>query len=57
MTKATEVIQHMVDELNDSGLSSMDAIGGWSGKTIGQGYGEGYPLEVLHRWIVKMVGD
>jgi len=26
MTKATEVIQHMVDELNDSGLSSMDGI-------------------------------
>jgi hypothetical protein len=34
----------------------IDAIGGWSGKTIGQGYGEGYPIDVLHKWIVKMVG-
>jgi len=33
----------------------IDAIGGWSGKTIGQGYGEGYPLAVLHKWIAKMV--
>jgi len=32
------------------------AIGSWSGKTIEQGYGEGYPLDILHKWIVKMVG-
>jgi len=35
----------------------IDAIGGWSGKTIGQCYGDGYPLEVLQKWIGIMVGE
>jgi integrase len=33
----------------------IDAIGGWSGKTIGQRYGDGYPIDVLHKWMELMV--
>lgn len=32
----------------------IDQIGGWSKTSIGQNYGEGYPLEVLGRWMVSM---
>jgi len=31
----------------------VDAIGGWTTAGIGQGYGEGYSLEVLGRWLNK----
>jgi integrase len=28
-----------------------DQIGGWTTSGVGQGYGSGYPLEVLHQWV------
>ena len=31
----------------------VDAIGGWRTAGVGQGYGEGYSLEVLGRWLNK----
>lgn len=33
----------------------VDAIGGWVTQGIGQSYGSGYPLDVLHRWMSKVV--
>jgi integrase len=30
-----------------------DQIGGWTTSGVGQGYGSGYPLEILHQWIEK----
>ena len=32
----------------------VDAIGGWKTAGVGHGYGEGYTLEVLNRWILKI---
>jgi integrase len=32
-----------------------DQIGGWATDGAGQGYGSGYPIEVLHRWLSKIV--
>lgn len=33
----------------------VDQVGGWQTGGTGQSYGKGYPLEVLHRWMVKIV--
>ena len=33
----------------------VDAIGGWTTQGIGHGYGSGYPLDVKHRWLEKLV--
>ena len=38
--------------LKDVGV---DAIGGWRTAGVGQTYGNGYPLEVLRRWMEKIV--
>ena len=32
----------------------IDQLGGWSLKSVGQGYGRGYDLKVLNKWIVKI---
>ena len=32
----------------------IDAIGGWKTSGVGQGYGNGYPLEVLGKWMDKI---
>ena len=32
----------------------IDQLGGWSLKSVGQGYGKGYKVEVLARWIAKL---
>ena len=32
----------------------VDAIGGWATTSVGQSYGNGYPLEVLERWLKKI---
>ena len=32
----------------------VDAIGGWKTSGVGHGYGRGYPLEVLNRWMEKL---
>ena len=31
-----------------------DVLGGWTGKSIGQSYGKGYDLPVLHRWMKRL---
>jgi len=30
-----------------------DQIGGWATEGVGQGYGSGYPVDVLDRWVRK----
>ena len=32
----------------------IDQLGGWSLKSVGQGYGKGYQVEILARWISKL---
>ena len=32
----------------------VDAIGGWKTNGVGHGYGNGYPLEVLQRWMKRI---
>ena len=32
----------------------IDQIGGWATEGVGQGYGEGYQLEVRYRWMKTM---
>jgi len=32
----------------------VDAIGGWKTSGVGHGYGNGYPLEILERWLNKI---
>ena len=32
----------------------VDAIGGWKTSGVGHGYGNGYPLEVLNRWMKRI---
>ena len=32
----------------------VDAIGGWKTSGVGHGYGNGYPLEVLQRWMKRI---
>ena len=32
----------------------IDQLGGWSLRRIGEGYGRGYDLDVLHKWISKI---
>ena len=29
----------------------VDQIGGWSSCSIGEGYGQGYPIEILSKWM------
>ena len=32
----------------------IDQLGGWKTAGVGQGYGEGYPLEVLAEWVSRI---
>ena len=32
----------------------IDQLGGWSLRSIGQGYGKGFNIEILYKWIKKM---
>ena len=34
-----------------------DQIGGWSNKTVGQGYGYGYTVWKLHFWMKKLTNE
>jgi hypothetical protein len=34
----------------------IDQIGGWQTAGVGQSYGNGYTLEVLHEWMSKLQG-
>jgi integrase len=33
----------------------VDAIGGWTASSVGEKYGQGYKLDVLQEWMVKLV--
>ena len=33
----------------------VDQLGGWQTEGVGQGYGKGYPLDVLERWMGRIV--
>ena len=37
-----------------STMDIVDATGGWKTSGVGQGYGNGYPLDVLNRWMNKI---
>ena len=32
----------------------VDQIGGWAVQSVGQGYGQGYSLEICAEWLRKM---
>ena len=32
----------------------IDCIGGWERRGVGENYGDGYPLEVLNKWMLKI---
>ena len=36
-------------------VDMIDQLGGWSLRSVGQGYGDGYPLDLLSRWMEKIV--
>ena len=36
-------------------MDMIDQLGGWSLRSVGQGYGDGYQLDLLHRWMEKIV--
>ena len=44
------------DRLRDVDASSdmIDQLGGWSLQSVGQGYGDGYSIEKLHEWMLKI---
>jgi integrase len=35
-------------------IEIIDELGGWAKKTVGQGYGDGYQLEQLRKWVSKI---
>ena len=35
----------------------IDQIGGWSGRSIGEGYGKGFEIEVLYQWLGRIKGE
>ena len=35
-------------------VDMIDQLGGWSLRSVGQGYGDGYPLALLHSWMEKI---
>ena len=36
-------------------VDMIDQLGGWSLRSVGQAYGDGYPLDLLDRWMEKIV--
>jgi hypothetical protein len=32
----------------------VDSIGGWTTEGVGQSYGNGYPLTIRHKWMLKI---
>jgi integrase len=56
--KTTHALRHaMRDRLRNAGATEeiADRIGGWATKGVGQSYGSGHGLEVLHNWMVRTV--
>ena len=35
-------------------VDMIDQLGGWSLRSVGQSYGDGYPLDLLHRWMERI---
>ena len=35
-------------------LDIIDQLGGWRLKSVGQGYGKGYELSVLSKWVIEI---
>lgn len=35
----------------------IDSIGGWSKASVGENYGKGYTLDVLNKWLNKMINE
>ena len=33
----------------------IDSIGGWSKSGVGEGYGDGHKIEILHKWMTRIV--
>ena len=33
----------------------IDQLGGWSLQSVGQGYGDGYSIDKLSEWMLKLV--
>ena len=38
-------------------LDMIDQLGGWSLQSVGQGYGDGYTIEKLSEWMLKIKGE
>ena len=38
---------------SDAPSELIDQLGGWSVQSVGQGYGNGYPLNALHNWMTR----
>ena len=32
----------------------IDQVGGWSSSDVGESYGEGFPLDNLQEWVIKI---
>jgi hypothetical protein len=57
--KTTHELRHgMRDRLRNviCPKSVIDQIGGGSSASIGDDYGEGYALQLLHEWMLKIEG-
>lgn len=35
----------------------VDQVGGWTTEGVGQGYGNGYPIEIIHKWMRLLVNS
>ena len=35
----------------------IDQIGGWTRRSVGEGYGKGYGLEIKFKWIEKLINN
>lgn len=60
LDKTTHVLRHtMRDRLRNANAIGlvMDAIGGWGKQNIGETYGQGYALKILHEWMSKVAFD
>ena len=33
----------------------IDQIGGWSSSDVGESYGEGFPLDNIEKWLIKII--
>lgn len=58
LDKTTHELRHtMRDRLRNVNAYAeiMDSVGGWGKQTIGEKYGKGHALKILHEWLLKVV--